>query len=457
MNTYASRDDEWMHPAVTPHHSKAIILAWAVEIIAVAMGLVLAVFAGIEGSDSGLMAIIISTLPFIALSVVELMKIPLVGLAFKVHSNIWRMLAIIALLFITLATFQNFVFGFERGFNERIRVVETAQQAFRNKQNEATIAASQVKQLEARQKDVEAQIADLDKRVNAISEQAQSDIANTHANDTTAALIREREQLQTDLSQIEQHRTAETTAELARCRVAQSTCFLAAINGRWNKQRDQIMTRLAAIDDQMKAAHDQATTEMTEARANRDTGTANLNKQRADLQHQLDSARDMLADAQVQSLHAEAAVTEAQHTRDLLVDRSQLHRLSDVIFGNHENDALEKTKKLFVVSLAFIVAVIGSIIATMYYATQVNVAAMLRDARENRRQRNLMWRTIRSYYAHKRFGLIQEKMVIKEVPIDRLKLVFLPEDASEEDIKRAREDALKSARPAKGEPVGSAA
>lgn len=455
MNNFAKSDTPTTPDA--GHHSRAIVLAWAVEIIAVGMGLVLAVFAGIEGSDSGAMAIIVATLPFIALSVIELMKIPLVALAFKVHSNVWRVLAIIALLFVTLATFQNFVFGFERGFNERIRVVETAQQAFQNRQNEAGTAASRVKQLEARQKDFESQIADLDKRVNAIREQAQSDIANTHANDTTAALIKEREQLQTELGQIEQRRSAETTAEFARCRAAQTTCYPGPINARWNKQRDQIMTRLAAIDDQMKTAHDQATTEMTETRANRDTELANLNKQRADLQHQLDGARDTLADAQVQSLRADAAVTEVQHTRDLLVDRSQLHRLSDVIFGNHENAALERTKKLFVVSLAAIVAVIGSIIAAMYYATQVNVAAILNDRRIGARQRHLMWRAIRSYYANKRLNLIQEKTILKEVPIDRLKLVFLPADATEEDIKRVREEALKSARPAVEEPIGSAA
>ncbi len=46
---------------------KALVIAWLVEAVAVIMGLVLAAFAGIEGSDGGIVALTIATLPFAAL------------------------------------------------------------------------------------------------------------------------------------------------------------------------------------------------------------------------------------------------------------------------------------------------------------------------------------------------------------------------------------------------------
>ena len=67
-------------------------------------------------------------LPFAMLSAVELTKIPLVALLFGVDGARWRVLALVGLACVTAATFANFVFGFERGFNERIRAVQTAEQ-----------------------------------------------------------------------------------------------------------------------------------------------------------------------------------------------------------------------------------------------------------------------------------------------------------------------------------------
>lgn len=72
------------HPQTRP--SKALAFAWLVEAVAVIMGLLLAAFAGIEGSDGGMVAISVAILPFAALSIIELTKIPLIGLAFQVRS-----------------------------------------------------------------------------------------------------------------------------------------------------------------------------------------------------------------------------------------------------------------------------------------------------------------------------------------------------------------------------------
>lgn len=56
-------------------------------------------------------------------------------------------------------------------------------------------------------------------------------------------------------------------------------------------------------------------------------------------------------------------------------------------------------------------------------------------------------RNLRGWLARRRRGNlpVQIKEVAKEVPIDRLKIIFLPLDATEEQIAQARRDARQEA------------
>jgi len=448
--------------------SKTLVFAWGVEIIAVVMGLILAVFAGLEGSNSGTAAIVIACLPFVALSVIELTKIPLIELAFQVHGLAWRMLTIVALLLVTGATFENFVFGFERGFNERTRAAETAEQTVHVKRNAMHLAEDRVPQLQAQQKELEEQRTNLDREMAASRDQAQTDIANARTDDRSPELRTEREKLQSELGEIAQRRIAEINRDLVRCR-AGLPCHTGEINAWAYRQRDPLTKRLAQIDSQERAERARATDEITQARGRRDADLAGLTKRREELQHLIDNTGIELTEAEKQAQHGGEEVAEAERARDILIDRSQLHRLSDVLFGNHEHQAVQMTKKIFVTSLAAIVAVIGSVIATMHYAAQiangrtsrrplVNAIRgylarrrarlpVIRDVREAARQRNRMARTIRSYFAAKRAKLVREVPVIKEVPVDRLKIVYLPETASESEVNKVRQEAMTASRP----------
>jgi len=451
--------------------SKTLVFAWVVEVIAVVMGLILAIFAGIEGSDGGVITIAIATLPFAGLTVIELTKIPLVGLAFRVKSTFWRLLAFVALLAVTLATFENFVFGFERGFNERIRSVENAEQAVQARRNAQEVAQTRIPQLTARQDEITARLAALREEVAGIREQAQQDITDARNSTGTADYRAERERLEKELVSIDQQRDAAVNRERIRCRNNPETrCNVSAIAGSYQRQRDAVARRIASLVEEQREQEAAANAEVAKARQKRDAELAAKEQERSQLQQELSTVREQLANAQRIVLQGSEAVAQAVQRRDELIERSQLHRLAKVLFGNHDRTTLERTKRLFVVSLAAIVALIGSVIAAMHYAAQQAAGPsrrlltnairgylarrrrrlpVLRDMREIAKHRHGILRNLRGYLARRRRRLLPVREVVKvverEVPVDRLKLVFLPLDASEEQIAKARRDARQEA------------
>ena len=152
-------------PQSRPLGGKALCLAWGIEALAVSMGLLLAVYAGLEGGTSDAFGMAIAVMPFAALSVIELTKIPLVALAFAVRGHVWRLVAVAALAVVTLATFENFVFGFERGFTERLKRVEEAD-------FEARAAAQARERAQARHADLLAQQELAAARLGALRDEA---------------------------------------------------------------------------------------------------------------------------------------------------------------------------------------------------------------------------------------------------------------------------------------------
>ena len=446
---------------------KALVFAWLVEAVAVVMGLVLAVFAGIEGSDGGMVAILVTILPFAALSIIELTKIPLVGLAFQVHSIWWRSVAVVALLLVTAATFENFVFGFERGFNERIRSVEIAEQAVLAGERELQIVNARVPQLTARQTEITARLAALQEEVAGIRQQAQHDIEDVRTSNTAGSFATERARVEQELAVLDQRREAALNNERARCRANPAMrCNLSTVAGSFGRQRDELGRRISRLTDEQRAQDATTGADVASARQRRDAQLAGLDRERKALGEDLDGVRDRLATAQATTLQGSEGVAQAARKRDEMMEKSQLHRLSMVLFGSHERETVEKTKRLFVVSLAAIVALVGSLIAAMHYAAQ--------DARPRRR---LLANALRGYVARRRRAIpvrrryytpkerigavrnlrgwlarrrrsnlpMQVKEVTKEVPIDRLKIIFLPLDATEEQIAQARRDARQEA------------
>jgi hypothetical protein len=64
--------------------------AWVIEVACVLIGLTLAISAGLDGASAGNGAWVTASLPFLAASVVELGRIPLVQAFFYARGVLWR-------------------------------------------------------------------------------------------------------------------------------------------------------------------------------------------------------------------------------------------------------------------------------------------------------------------------------------------------------------------------------
>jgi hypothetical protein len=450
---------------VFPRRFNALLCAWIVEIIAVSMGLTLAVFAGIEGSDGGMFAVLIAMLPFVMLSVIELTKIPFVALLFGVDSARWRLLALFGLACVTTATFGNFVFGFERGFNERIRAVQTAEQVALDSQRAVDLDSDHVATLVARQTEINNRLAVLGAETDAIRQQSFAAIRDARASGTTASLSAELAEVDQASRALDARESDQLDRESIRCHRIAGPCRTWAIHQSFRQQRETLNRQYATLTDQLKSLQSDSSLTISATQSRRDLDLALRDREHQALETGLTRLRADLAAAQGKVLQDGEALAAAERTRDVRLDRSQLHRLAGILFGDQSPVTVERTKKLFVVSLAAIVAVIGSVIAAMHFAGQraatpqrrplANALRLylarkrrrlpiLRDFREELRQRHALMRNLRGWLLRRRRELLP--VVVKteihevEVPVDRLKLVFVPLNATEEQIAGIRRD-----------------
>ena len=115
---------------------KLIWFAWAVEILAVAIGLAIALMQGMT-SFSELNAnfagelgvahytnIVIAMLPFIMVAAVEATKIPFVEAAYKTTKTRWKFIFGVGLVFLAFITFESALNGFERNFQALIYSID---------------------------------------------------------------------------------------------------------------------------------------------------------------------------------------------------------------------------------------------------------------------------------------------------------------------------------------------
>ena len=103
--------------------------AWLVEAFAVTTGLVIAYMVGwstynenLQIAESGesvtsFANVIIASLPFVLVAVVELAKIPTASAVYVTKNIIWKTLFAVMLVFLAIITFETALNGFERNFN----------------------------------------------------------------------------------------------------------------------------------------------------------------------------------------------------------------------------------------------------------------------------------------------------------------------------------------------------
>ena len=121
------------------------ITAWAVEILAASLGLCIAFFMAYDAynatSDTGgsqLINAILGALPFVLIAVIEPTKIPLASGLYKVRHFGWKLLILVALIALTVVTFETINTGLERQVTNTTAVVTEGKDEIRAFEDEIT-------------------------------------------------------------------------------------------------------------------------------------------------------------------------------------------------------------------------------------------------------------------------------------------------------------------------------
>ncbi len=116
------------------------ITAWAVEILAASLGLCIAFFMAYDAytssSDSKLIGAILGALPFVLIAVIEPTKIPLALGLYKVKHLGWKLLILIALIGLTVVTFETIFTGLERQVTNTTAIVTEGKDEIRAYEDE---------------------------------------------------------------------------------------------------------------------------------------------------------------------------------------------------------------------------------------------------------------------------------------------------------------------------------
>lgn len=100
---------------------KLLATAWAVEIMAASLGLLIAFFMAFDAynsnptkDSSALLNAILGALPFLLIAIIEPTKIPLAGGLYRVRNIGWKALILITMIGLTAVTFETMFTGLER-------------------------------------------------------------------------------------------------------------------------------------------------------------------------------------------------------------------------------------------------------------------------------------------------------------------------------------------------------
>lgn len=505
--------------------SQALAFAWLIEIIAVFMGFILAAYAAYEiESKSSIIALIISMLPFIALSIIELTKIPLVALAFKVHAFKWRFLAILALLCITTATFENFIFGFERGFEQRLLAIKELEDNARKIENnkidkaeklndleknlasvESQIAAvennlkelanndrdkkEQLKLLDDKKQRISTEIKDIELKIRSLDQRESSD--KDRLVDSAKAkndyIYRQIEELNKQIATVTDNKDKEYSAALVRCaqnarvdpnfrctagsiqiqknrEVSRLNSEKAELNKQmsfdsgqnvnlsserkeYNNDLDNRREELSRVESEQNKKFEEITAETQKEREKISADRSSLEKRKEQLISEINNARS-------ESREASYILNDTNKKLEDYKSKSQMHRLSAIFYGNSDQANLDRTKNIFIISLSVIVALLGTVVATMHYASLLPIektnnfsklSKSIRGLIVRLRKKNSVIKTVEvEKIVEKEKPVEVEKVVEKPIYIDRVKLIYLAKDATEEEIAKVRAEAMSS-------------
>lgn len=166
-----------------------LIAAWAVEILAASIGLLIATLIvvstystiGKSGVDqdniaSGMMSAFLGGLPFVMVAAIELTKIPLATAYFHSENRLWKWLLALGLLLLMIITFETMLNGFERNFTQRTYVIKEHRKSIQLV--EANITNSKTNIAELRSMTSESNRAEFTKEMNSLEESQAREIAD---------------------------------------------------------------------------------------------------------------------------------------------------------------------------------------------------------------------------------------------------------------------------------------
>lgn len=175
---------------------KLFIAAWAVEIMAASLGLLIAGFVAFDAysqnpdqSGNGLLNAITGALPFALIAVIELTKIPLASGLYRVRNWGWKIFIAIALLALMFVTFETMFTGLERqmtNITARITDKKTEIQRF-----ESQISENQRQIVQITDRDVAAETADINNQIARAQADGEQKISQLNASHSTVVAARE--------------------------------------------------------------------------------------------------------------------------------------------------------------------------------------------------------------------------------------------------------------------------
>lgn len=294
---------------------KLIIFAWVIEVLAVMIGLAIALmqgmtsFAELEANFNGELGvahytnIVIAMLPFIMVAAVEATKIPFVEAAYKTTLTRWKIVFGAGLVFLAFITFESALNGFERNFQALIYAIDQYK-----------------KELVAVEEEIEPLSEQRDKLASLTSTKIESDYNQRHA------VISE-----------ERNRQAGVIQERVQAlRAATQTEYIKSLQDQIEDRRSQIKAVRAERQNELDNL-------FNEARTMRETSSSELNLQRRSLQQQLLKEQELLdavitkseRDIEEAGFFSESSVRErseqaiAEQSEQVERVRTQLNSLSN--------------------------------------------------------------------------------------------------------------------------------
>ena len=166
---------------------KLFIAAWAVEIMAASLGLLIAGFVAFDAysqnpdhSGNSLLNAIMGALPFVLIAVIELTKIPLASGLYRVRQYGWKLLIFVALLALTIVTFETMFTGLERQMtNITARITDGKTEI---QQIESSIAETERQITRISGRDVDSETTDINNQIAQAEEDGEQRLQNLAAN-----------------------------------------------------------------------------------------------------------------------------------------------------------------------------------------------------------------------------------------------------------------------------------